>query len=116
MNARIRDGGERFRDGARELGATVGEFWRSAYSDLAANSTRALVAEYLVARALGACAHPRLEWDAVDVVVDRVKVEVKCAGYVQTWPQKTESCTHGWLRATSRRVGMPRGSERTVTS
>ena len=88
---RTLEGGEPFHDGARELGATVADFWRWAYSDLAANSTRGLVAEYLVASALGVTSRPRLEWDAVDLVIEDVKVEVKCAGYVQSWPQTRPS-------------------------
>lgn len=85
------EGTEPFHDAARALGATVSDFWRWAYSDLVSNSNRALVAEYLVARALGATTRTRVEWDAVDVVFEGIKVEVKCAGYVQTWAQKKPS-------------------------
>ncbi|MDQ3031387.1 MAG: hypothetical protein M3Y87_03150 [Myxococcota bacterium] len=108
MSASILRGDEAFHDGPRELGATVSDFWRWAYSDLVSNSNRALVAEYLVTRALGATSRPRIEWDAVDVVIDGVKVEVKCAGYVQTWAQKKPSMIRfdigsklGWDAATN---------------
>lgn len=108
MSPRILEGTERFRGATGPLDATVSDFWRWAYSDLVANNTRALVAEYLVARALGTTARPRVEWDAVDVLFEGIKVEVKCAGYVQTWAQKKASTIRfdiasklGWDAATN---------------
>ena len=108
MTRPLLTGAELFHSATASLDTTVVDFWRWAYSDLAANNTRALVAEFLVARALGQTARPRLEWDAVDVVVDGVKVEVKCAGYVQTWAQKKASAIRfdiasklGWDAATN---------------
>jgi len=108
MTRPLLTGAEPFHSASAPLDADVADFWRWAYSDLAANNTRALVAEFLVARALGQTDRPRLEWDAVDVVVDGVKVEVKCAGYVQTWAQKKVSSIRfdvasklGWDAATN---------------
>jgi hypothetical protein len=66
-------------------GATLGEFWRWAYSDLLLNVNRAVLAEYLVGRALGAVGTPCKGWEAVDFEVEGVKVEVKAAGYRQSW-------------------------------
>ena len=44
-------GGERFRDGERELSFDVLSFWRWSASDLLSNATRGIVAEFLVAQA-----------------------------------------------------------------
>ena len=49
------------------LGLTVGDFWSWAYSDVLVNTVRPLLAEFLVAAALGQLDQARLEWDAVDV-------------------------------------------------
>ncbi|MGV8977252.1 MAG: hypothetical protein ACOH17_04340 [Cellulomonas sp.] len=69
-------------------GTTVLDFWRWGMSDLRANTLRGVVAEYLVTRALGAASGCRVEWAAYDVVTrDGIRVEVKCAAYLQAWPQ-----------------------------
>lgn len=46
---------------------------------------RGLLAEYLVAVALGVEAKPRVEWDHTDVKWEGNKIEVKATGMVQTW-------------------------------
>src|SRR3954454_19819551 len=43
------------------------DFWAWGMSDLRANAVRSLLAEFLVARAVGAATAPRIEWDAYDV-------------------------------------------------
>ena len=63
------------------------EFWEWAYDDLLANTTRGVLAEYIVAKALGIHDTKRVEWDQYDLEIDGVKVEVKSAAYVQTWKQ-----------------------------
>ncbi|NEK57042.1 hypothetical protein GCU56_04040 [Geodermatophilus sabuli] len=51
-----------------------------------------MLAEFLVAQALGAASRPRIEWDAYDVVTpDGVLVEVKSSAYVQAWTQARPS-------------------------
>lgn len=56
-------------------------------SDLKVNNVRGYLAEFLVARAVGANT-PRAEWDAWDVTSpDGVKIEVKTSGYIQAWGQ-----------------------------
>ena len=72
-------------------GATVGDFWAWAYSDILANTTRGVFAEYLVAVALGDVSRCRLEWDAADVRYRGLNIEVKSAAYAQTWTQKQPS-------------------------
>ncbi|RPF22252.1 hypothetical protein [Myceligenerans xiligouense] len=67
------------------LDAPVREFWAYALSSLQANTARGLLAEYLVAKAVGA-AGPRVEWDAFDVLTpEGTTIEVKTSGYSQVW-------------------------------
>lgn len=71
--------------------ATVGDFWAWAYSDVLTNGTRAMYAEFLVASALGLTGDIRREWGSFDLLYRDRPVEVKAAGYVQSWgpPQAT---------------------------
>lgn len=63
------------------------DFLEWAYDDLLTNTTRGVLAEYIVAKALGVHDTKRLEWDRHDLDIDGVGVEVKSAAYVQTWEQ-----------------------------
>ncbi|OBI55680.1 hypothetical protein A5667_23270 [Mycolicibacterium fortuitum] len=67
------------------------EFLAWAYDDLLTNTTRGVLAEYIVATALGICDTKRLEWDKHDLDIDGVGVEVKSAAYVQAWEQSRSS-------------------------
>jgi hypothetical protein len=59
---------------------------------LVGNSLRGILAEFLVAQALGCTDGTRAEWDAYDLCTSSgVRVEVKTSGYVQTWPRRAES-------------------------
>jgi hypothetical protein len=69
------------------LGATVGEFWAWAYSDILNNTDRAVFAEFVVGMALGVTDAPRVEWDAVDLRYGDKSIEVKSAAYIQSWHQ-----------------------------
>ncbi|MFB7631344.1 hypothetical protein ACFC0M_10420 [Streptomyces sp. NPDC056149] len=75
----------------RTRGETVGrldEFWSWACSDLANNTLRGVLAEYLVATALGTATGTRTEWDTVDIrTPEGLRVEVKSAAYLQSWAQ-----------------------------
>src|SRR3954463_8822598 len=63
-------------------------FWQWSASDLASNAWRGLLAEFLVAQALGVSDGVRTEWDAVDIVLPSGRsIEVKSSAYVQTWAQ-----------------------------
>jgi hypothetical protein len=81
--------------------ARLRDFWAWAYSDLRANTVRPMLAEYLVARAVGADLRPRVEWDAYDVLTpDGLRLEVKSSAYLQAWEQtRLSSVTFGGLRA-----------------
>ena len=88
---------------------TVTGFWQWSSSDLLGNALRGLVAEYLVAEALGGTAQPRVEWDSYDIKTpDGIKVEVKSSAYLQSWKQGNLSAltfsireTRGWDAATN---------------
>jgi hypothetical protein len=70
----------------------VGEFWRWYLSCLTDNTTRGVLAEFLVAKAVGAKAQMRTEWDAYDVEApDGTKIEVKSSSRWQTWGQAKPS-------------------------
>lgn len=73
------------------LGATVGDFWSWAYSDVLNNTNRAVFAEFVVGTALGVTSSPRIQWDAFDLFYEGKKVEVKSAAYVQGWEQNGPS-------------------------
>ena len=70
-------------------GVTVRDFWAWALGDLRLNSTRGMLAQFLVAKALG---DPRLRddgWGNFDVLSpEGIKVEVKSSGYLQSWTQR----------------------------
>lgn len=66
---------------------TVNDFWSWAYSDILSNRNRSILAEFVVATALGEFNNPRVEWDAVDLRYRDKKIEVKSAAYIQSWHQ-----------------------------
>ncbi|WP_316527439.1 hypothetical protein [Kitasatospora brasiliensis] len=78
-------GGETFR--GTDAG-TVLEFWRYAMPDLRTNTTRGLLAEFLVHRAVGAVRR-NAEWESFDVLApDGLRIEVKTSAYLQSWGQR----------------------------
>jgi len=79
---------EPFHAAGNGLGFDMLSFWQWSCSDICGNALRGVIAEYLVAQALGAANGVRTEWDAYDVVThDGLKVEVKNSAYLQTWKQ-----------------------------
>jgi len=77
--------------GQEELGAgeTVLDFWRWALGDVRMNTARGYLVEYLVAKALGDQSAVRVEWGPYDVKArDGTLVEIKTAGYLQSWTTK----------------------------
>ena len=68
-----------------EIGLTVLDFWKYAYSDLNADP-RDVIAEFLVSNALGITESTnRQDWTLYDIDFNGIRVEVKCTGYYQTW-------------------------------
>jgi hypothetical protein len=76
-----------------DLSYSLLDFWQWSGSDLVSNVTRGVLAEYIVACALGMdTAGTRDEWAAYDLQLPSgVKIEVKSAAYLQSWQQKTHS-------------------------
>ena len=71
---------------------SVLDFWVWAASDVLNNTLRGTVAEYIVSQATRAQALVRIEWDTVDITTpEGIKIEVKSAAYLQSWPQKRPS-------------------------
>jgi hypothetical protein len=69
-------------------GLTVRDFWSWSFSDLRLNTTRGLLAQFLVARALGDDRPTDEGWGNYDVRTPAgIRVEVKAAGYLQSWQQ-----------------------------
>lgn len=85
-----RSGQETFLSAGQELvpSQRLLDFWRWSGSDLLVNTMRGLVAEYLVALALGVADNPRVEWEPYDLLSPTgVKVEVKSTARFQSWVQ-----------------------------
>jgi len=88
-----KDGTEPFHINGNELDFDLLSFWQWSASDLVSNATKGIIAEYIVAHALGLAEKDvRNEWAAYDLETPSgIKVEVKSAAYVQTWHQKRHS-------------------------
>ncbi len=72
--------------------SNIGDFWQWAYSDIANNTNRGILAEYIVAKALGSKEKVRVNWAIYDVDSRRgLRVEVKSAARLQSWAQEGPS-------------------------
>lgn len=81
-----KSGAERFHGNGKPLDLSLFGFWQWSASDLLSNATRGVLAEYIVASALGTAGGVRGEWDAYDLLTESgLKVEVKSAAYLQSW-------------------------------
>ncbi len=80
-------GDEPIHDDGQPVGPTVGDYWQWAHSDVLSNTERGILAEYIVATALGVENENRSRWDAYDLEVEGICVEVKSSAYIQTWKQ-----------------------------
>lgn len=91
------EGGEPFRHRGVSLPQNIVDFWRWAYSNLAANNLRGHLAEFLVASDLNLAKETRIEWDDYDLRTQSgIKIEVKSAAFLQSWSQsKHSSITFG---------------------
>ncbi len=89
------------------------DFWKWAFSNVASNTTRGVLAEFIVAIALGLDREGiREEWQPYDLVTaDGIRIEVKSSSYLQSWEQKSLSkpqfsCGKKNLDATIEQDGM----------
>jgi hypothetical protein len=68
---------------------TLLDFWAWAFSDVLTNTTRGMVAEFIVATALGIDINkPRDGWAIFDLTYKSHGIEVKSASYHQRWYQQ----------------------------
>jgi hypothetical protein len=68
------------------------DFWAWAYSDYFDNTARGVLAEFIVAMALGLDVHePRKAWAKFDLTYRSKGIEVKSASYHQKWHQEKMS-------------------------
>jgi hypothetical protein len=79
---------------------TMLNFWQWSTSDLVNNSTRGVLAEYIVAIALGIAKGVRESWKAYDLDYKGKKIEVKSAAYLQSWFHRELSKITFSIRAT----------------
>lgn len=115
LDVKPKTGNEVFEFNGRQLHLSLTDFWRWSASDLVSNAARGILAEYIVASALGLASTDKIrsEWDAFDLLTaDGIKVEVKSAAYLQSWYHKKLSAisfgirpTTAWNDATNERSG-----------
>lgn len=90
--SRLPTGAEPLKCGDILLERTLLDFWRWSSSDLVGNTLRGILAEYIVACALGVTDTGRVEWDAFDLrMPSGTTLEIKSAAYLQSWQQKAPS-------------------------
>jgi hypothetical protein len=87
LDVKKKEGSEKFILKRKELSYSVKDFWQWSTSDLVSNATRGMLAEFIVATALGVDLNRlREEWSTWDLTIsENLTVEVKCSGYIQTW-------------------------------
>jgi hypothetical protein len=94
-------GNEPLHQDGNPLGETLLDFWRWSASDLVSNATRGVLAEYIVATALGIAGGTRVEWHPFDLVShEGARIEVKSAAYMQSWLQRKASAIAFTIRPT----------------
>lgn len=95
MESRRLSGNEPFHSDGHLLrkNQTVLSFWQWSASNLLDNTQRGILAEYLVALAIGAHNRPRPSvWRSYDLETpDGFTIEVKSSAYIQNWRQKAET-------------------------
>lgn len=86
-------GNEPFINDNKNTNYSVIDFWKWAYGDFINNVQRGVLAEYIVATAIGTLEMPkeqqRVMWRPYDLLSpEGWKVEVKCAANIQSWETK----------------------------
>ena len=94
-------GNEQFHENGKSLDDSLLSFWQWSASDLVGNAMRGILAEYIVATAVGKADESRTEWDSYDIETSEgIKVEVKSCAYLQSWSQKKLSTIQFGIRPT----------------
>ena len=86
LKTSLRNGNDPFRGAGASL--SLLDYWRWSGSSLMDNTARGMLAEFLVAAAVGAHETPRVEWERYDLRTrSGVTIEVKSAAAIQSWKQ-----------------------------
>ena len=90
FNVRKFETSTRFVGGSESINIkTVCDFWQWSFSDLMQNTTRGILAEYIVAALLGIDDKVRNPWFAFDLELnDGRTIEIKTMSLLQAWTQK----------------------------
>ena len=92
LKPKKKTGDEPLHHDLQPLGRCAQDFWRWSASDLVSNTTRGILAEYIVASALGLVDGIRAEWESYDLLTPAgLKIEVKSASYLQSWFHRKKS-------------------------
>ena len=118
ISVQRKTGDEHFHSGGDDLPFDLRSFWQWAGSDIVSNVWRGLIAEYLVAQAVGIGEGARDEWAMYDIhTPDGLKIEVKSSAYLQSWYQEGPSSVGfdigpklGWDSASNTYEAEPRRS------
>jgi hypothetical protein len=97
MATKRKTGAERLTIAGRQTDFSLIHYWQWSASDVLGNTARGVLAEFIVATALGVADKIRNEWDPYDLLTpDGIKIEVKSAAYLQSWHQaKFSTITFG---------------------
>ena len=96
-----KSGIESFHENGKPLKENLLSFWQWSASELVGNAMRGILAEYIVASAVGLSDGSRTEWDAYDIETkEGIKVEVKSGAYIQSWSQRKLSSIQFGIRPT----------------
>lgn len=109
IDTEFMDGETPIMDNDRKTIARLVDFWSWAHSDINGNTERGILAEYLVACAIGMNNNIRVNFDSFDLITpEGITLEVKSSGYIQTWGQENLSKitfgiqpTAGWDKTTN---------------
>lgn len=92
QEADMKEGDEKFFSQSSLPNIDVLAFWKWSSSNLLINTTRGILAEFLVASSLNLTDDPRFVWSNYDLITQsKVKIEVKSASIYQAWKQKGPS-------------------------
>lgn len=101
LQLRRKTGDEHFNSKGQPLELTLLDFWQWFASDLANNVLRGVLAEYVVAKALGIETDVRRSWEPYDLTTSTgIKIEVKSAAYLQSWYHKKYSTVSFGIKQT----------------
>ena len=86
--AERKSGNENFISENTAIDLSLKKFWQWSVSDILSNATRGILAEFIVASALGINTGVRTEWEEYDLKCENgLKIEIKSSGYLQSWHQ-----------------------------